>query len=142
MEQRLRLVTLGVRDLRVARAFYVDGLGWEPVLELDEVVFVPVGHGLVLSLWGAQDLAADAGIDLPPPGPGRFALAHNVDSPAEVDAFLARAVAAGGTLVKPGQAAPWGGYSGYVAAPDGFLWESAWNAGLTADPDGTIRFGG
>lgn len=141
MEQRLRLVTLGVRDLRVARAFYVDGLGWAPVLELDEVVFIPIGHGLVLSLWGAQDLADDAGIALPPPAPGRFALAHNVESAEAVDAFLARAVAAGGTLVKPGHQAPWGGYSGYVADPDGFLWESAWNPGLTADPDGTIRFG-
>jgi catechol 2,3-dioxygenase-like lactoylglutathione lyase family enzyme len=48
MEQRLRLVTLGVRDLAAARAFYVDGLGWEPTLDLAEIVFIQIGHGLLL----------------------------------------------------------------------------------------------
>ena len=31
MQQRLTIVTLGVRDLGVARRFYLDGLGWSEV---------------------------------------------------------------------------------------------------------------
>jgi len=30
-------------------------------------------------------------------------------------------------VVKPPHTAPWGGYSGYVADPDGHLWELAFN---------------
>lgn len=63
--------------------------------------------------------------------PGRrfrgFALAHNVRSSEEVDRTLREAVEAGAKLVKPGQKVFWGGYSGYFADPDGFLWEVAWN---------------
>ena len=58
-------------------------------------------------------------------------LAHNVASADEVDRALEQAVGAGATLVKPGQKASWGGYSGYFADPDGFLWEVAWNPHFT-----------
>jgi uncharacterized glyoxalase superfamily protein PhnB len=40
---------------------------------------------------------------------------------------LQQAVGAGARLIKAGQKADWGGYSGYFADPDGFLWEVAWN---------------
>jgi uncharacterized glyoxalase superfamily protein PhnB len=40
---------------------------------------------------------------------------------------MAEVAAGGGTIVKPAQRAEWGGYSGYFADPDGFLWEVAWN---------------
>ncbi len=56
-----------------------------------------------------------------------FTLAHNVDSPKEVDATTQQAIDAGAVLVKSGQNVSWGGYSGYVSDPDGFLWEVAWN---------------
>ena len=48
MRQRLDFVTIGVRDLGASRRFYVDGLGWEPTMDLPEVVFLQVGHGLLL----------------------------------------------------------------------------------------------
>jgi hypothetical protein len=60
----------------------------------------------------------------------RIMLAHNVRLPEAVDRLLADAVAAGATLVKPGQKVLWGGYSGYFADLDGFLWEVAWNPDL------------
>jgi uncharacterized protein len=40
MEQRISLVTLGVRDLAASRRFYVDGLGWKPAYE-DEAIPPP-----------------------------------------------------------------------------------------------------
>ena len=40
---------------------------------------------------------------------------------------MAEAIAAGETPVKEPQEVFWGGYSGYFADPDGYLWELAYN---------------
>src|SRR4051794_7970496 len=80
MQPRLDLLTVAVPDLDAARRFYVDGLGWEPTLDVPgEVVFLQLGHGLLVGLFGAADLAADMGQDPASVVPGAgFALAHNV----------------------------------------------------------------
>lgn len=146
MEPRVSLITLGVRDVARARAFYVDGLGWEPVNEVaGEVVFLQVGHGLLLSLWRRADLLEEAGPGIHEAHHGPVpvvpvALAHNVGSPAEVDDVLASALAAGGSVVVPAQVRAWGGYSGYFADPDGFRWEVAHNPGLVVSDDGRVTF--
>ncbi len=141
MEQRLTLVTLGVPDLDAARRFYLDGLGWRPVLDIpDAVTFVQVGPGVVLSLFDAAGLAADIGDGrAAAPRPDGVTLAHNVDSPEQVDAVLADAVRAGATVLKPAQRASWGGYHAYFADPAGTAWEVAHNPGLTTDADGNVR---
>ena len=56
-----------------------------------------------------------------------FAIAHNLESEAEVDAVMEEVIAAGASLVKPPQEVFWGGYSGYFKDPDGHLWELAYN---------------
>ena len=58
---------------------------------------------------------------------GTPTLTLNVASPAQVDAVLQEAAAAGATIVKPAGDAFWGGYSGYFSDPDGYLWEVAHN---------------
>lgn len=140
MEQRLSIITLGVHDFDAARRFYVDGLGWAATLEVaGEVVFIQVAHGVLLGLFAAADLAADAGISL---GSGAVvSLAHNVSSEAAVEVALADAERAGATIVKPAQRAAFGGYHGYFSDPSGFLWEVAHNPGLTVDPDGRVNIG-
>ncbi len=129
MEHRITFVTLGVRDLSRARAFYCGTLGLTPLASPPEVVFIQMGPTR-LALWGRDDLASDSGCSLEGNGTPPFALAHNVRSPAEVDALLATAAAGGGRLVKAGQPTFWGGYAGYFADPEGFLWEVAWNPAL------------
>jgi catechol 2,3-dioxygenase-like lactoylglutathione lyase family enzyme len=129
MEPRISFVTLGVSDLERATRFYRDGLGLAVLKALPEVTFFELGRTW-LALFPRQMLAADAGV--PATGAGfagfaGFALAHNVRSAQEVEALLAQAAAGGGRLVKPGQRTDWGGYAGYFADPDGFLWEVAWN---------------
>jgi hypothetical protein len=61
MEQQLNLVTLGVEDLKVSHQFYSHGLGWTPLLDLDEIVFYQIGKGLALALFPLADLGADTG---------------------------------------------------------------------------------
>ncbi|AKJ27003.1 VOC family protein [Caldimonas brevitalea] len=128
MKPKLSLVTLGVRDLARARAFYETGLGWPALSHSNEqVAFFEVGERLCLSLFGWDALAEDAGVPATGEGFRGFSLAHNVASPAEVDAVLAQAVVAGARLVKAGQPVFWGGYSGYFRDPEGVLWEVAHN---------------
>jgi NAD(P)-dependent dehydrogenase (short-subunit alcohol dehydrogenase family) len=45
MDQRLSLITLGVTNLAVSRAFYEQGLGWTPRLRLEGKVAVVFGAG-------------------------------------------------------------------------------------------------
>ncbi len=143
MRQRLDFVTIGVRDLAASRRFYVEGLGWEPTLDLPEVVFLQVGHGLLLGLWPVEDMEADVGGDAAgsraEPGSGApFTLAHNVDSDQAVVEVLASAEAAGATILKQAQRAGFGGFHGYFADPDGFRWEVAHNPGWSVAPDGRV----
>lgn len=135
VEARCSIVTLGVADLAASRRFYSDGLGWDPVLDLDGVVFYPVGHGLLLSLFPLDALGADAGVPATPGTP--FSLGWLVGSPGEVAAVLRRAEAAGAEVLKEAQPAFWGGHHGYFADPDGHRWEVAWNPGFSVADDGT-----
>jgi catechol 2,3-dioxygenase-like lactoylglutathione lyase family enzyme len=140
MEQRVSLVTLGVRDLERARAFY-DGLGWQGESPDGEVVFYQVG-GMVLALWDRALLAEDSGRLDDPGGWGGVTLAHCVRSPEEVDRVLAQAQAAGGTVARPGGATFWGGWSGIFLDPDGHPWEVAHNPGWVLAADGTVHLHG
>jgi catechol 2,3-dioxygenase-like lactoylglutathione lyase family enzyme len=138
MEQRLSLVTLGVGDIARSRRFY-EAMGWTASSSsLESVVFFQLG-GIGLSLYGRAPLAADAGLAPEGSGFGGIALAHNVRSPAEVDATLAHAAASGGRILKPGAKVFWGGYSGYFADPDGHPWEIAWNPGFPLGEDGALH---
>ena len=79
--------------------------------------------GAQLALFPRNELAEDAGVSEIGEGFRGVSLARFLDSSQEVDAFLERAVQAGGTLTRKAQAQPWGGYSGYFADIDGHLWE-------------------
>jgi predicted lactoylglutathione lyase len=139
MKQSIRVVTVAVENLSRSRRFYSDGLGWTPLMDLDEVVFYQAGFGLVFAIWPLQDLSRDVGT---PIGPGSaFSLGHNVDSKEEVDEVIKRARSAGAAIVKERQDAPlFGGYQGYFADPDGHLWDIVYNPGLHVRDDGTIVF--
>lgn len=130
MDQRISFVTLAVGDLARSRAFYCDGLGWVPALEVpDDVVMIEVGEHVVLSLWARAGFEAEVGQVATGPGVAPFTLAHNVATREEVDAVLATARAAGADPVGVGEERVWGGYTGYFADPDGYRWEVAYNPG-------------
>ena len=136
MQQRVSLVTLGVRDLARARRFY-EALGWTTRAGADDdVVFFQAG-GLVLGLWGREELAADSGVE-DAGGWGGVTLAHNVRSPSDVDAVIEEARAAGATITREPGETFWGGYSGAFADPDGHAWEVAHNPGWTLADDGAV----
>jgi catechol 2,3-dioxygenase-like lactoylglutathione lyase family enzyme len=136
MEQRVSLVTLGVRDLARARRFY-EALGWTTrAAAADDVVFFQTG-GMVVALWGRDELAEDSGVD-DGGGWGGVTLAYNTRSPAEVDAVIEEARAAGGAIAREPAGTFWGGHSGVFVDPDGHPWEVAHNPGWTVGDDGSV----
>ena len=142
MQQRLTMVTLGVRDLARARNFYEQGLGWTLGDGVEgQVAFYQLG-GMLLGLYGLEALAEDAQTTLADLKPGEniggITLAYNLADKASVDAMLKEAVAAGATLLKPAEEVFWGGYSGYFADPDGHPWEVAFNPFWTLNDDGSV----
>ena len=128
MEQHINYITLGVADLAESRRFYREVFGWQETADSNEnIAFFQAGNALLLALFGQAALARDAQIPEQSSGFPRFTLAHNVGSEAEVDALFAGFAAKNINIIKAPQKAFWGGYSGYLADPDGFLWEIAFN---------------
>ncbi len=139
MEQRVSLITLGVRDLGRARRFY-EALGWTTrAAPDDDVVFFQAG-GMIVALWGRDQLAEDSGVE-DSGGWGGITLAYNTRSPEEVDAVIEEARAAGATIPREPGETFWGGYSAMFVDPDGHALEVAHNPRWTVEPDGSTRLG-
>jgi catechol 2,3-dioxygenase-like lactoylglutathione lyase family enzyme len=128
MKPKISLITLGVSDFQKSLIFYRDGLGFKAHdyhEGADYVIFEMEGSWL--SLYPKEKLAEDATVPAEGSGFPGITLAHNVGSKEEADRVFALAVAAGAKAVKKPQEVFWGGYSGYFADPDGYLWEVAYN---------------
>jgi predicted lactoylglutathione lyase len=137
VQPRLTVVTLGVSDLRRARRFY-EAIGWRSPCEPEsDVVFFESG-GMVLALWGREQLAEDS-VVADTGGWGGVTLAYNVRSPEEVDRVIEEARAAGATIGRPGAETFWGGYSGIFIDPDGHPWEVAHNPHWSLAEDGSVN---
>jgi uncharacterized protein len=126
------VLTLGVADLERSLAFYRSlGLESEGIIGTEfpggTAAMFELEGGLILSLYGRDDLEKDANAAFDAPGRGEFSIGHLVASREDVDAVLAEAVAAGATLTEEPYDRPWGIYSGYFRDPDGHLWEVIWN---------------
>jgi len=137
LDQRLSLVTLGVRDLARARAFY-EALGWKSgAAPADDVVFFQAGC-MIVALWGREQLEEDSGVE-DSGGWGGVTLAYNARSPEEVDEVIAEAERAGARIARYGDKTFWGGYSGVFVDPDGHPWEVAHNPSWTIAEDGSVH---
>jgi catechol 2,3-dioxygenase-like lactoylglutathione lyase family enzyme len=140
MTAHLNVVTIGVTDFARSVKFYSD-LGFERRMKAtgDEIAFFDAG-GLIIGLFRWDMLAEDAQIPAEP-RPQAFrgiTLAQMCSTDAGVDAAMAKALAAGATLLKPAHTTSFGGYSGYFADPDGHAWEAVRAPGFTFAADGRV----
>ena len=139
MQQQISVITLGIADLSRSRQFYVEGFGWTPVFENEEIIFYQM-NGLMLGTFSKSALEQDmgrAGLL----APGAFSLAHNVPSQEDVELVIHRLEAAGGRVLRTADAPPHGGFRGYVADPDDHAWEIAWNPAWKINDQGAVTFG-
>lgn len=120
--QRLHLILLGVEDVLRSAVFY-DGLGWQRA-STSHSGFVKYDlGGFALCLISRKDLAKDALSPTDQPsGFAGSALIYLAKKVEDVPRILAKAVEAGGTLVKPATKTHWG-VAGYFRDPDGHLFE-------------------
>jgi catechol 2,3-dioxygenase-like lactoylglutathione lyase family enzyme len=140
MQQRVSLITVGVKDLAKAAAFY-EALGWARVESQDGVVAFDL-IGQTLGLYPLDALAEDLGLSVETLGAGRMTLGYNVVEKADVAPILAKAKAAGGDILKPAQDVFWGGHHGYFADPEGHIWEIAHNPFSPLGPNGEFQWNG
>ena len=138
MQQSISFITLGVGDLACSRAFY-RALGWtESSSSKPEIAFFKAGT-VVFALFQRNALAEDANVPSAGSGFQGFTLAHNVESEEAVIKTLEQAVAAGARLARPAEKVFWGGFRGYFADPDGFLWEVCCNPFFPLDAQGRVQ---
>ena len=138
MKQAISFVTLGVGDLARSRQFYA-ALGWKESSSSNaDIAFFQAGS-VAFALFQREALAEDANVAAQGSGFSGFTLAHNVESEEAVVNTIAEAVAAGATLVRPADKVFWGGFRGYFADPDGFLWEVCYNPFFPLDEDGFVQ---
>lgn len=135
---RLSVITLGARDLPRLRRFY-GRLGFAEIPGADDGWTAYLLGGVLLTLYPVDALAAEAAPGhSAPTGWSGVTLGCNVDSPEQVDAVFAAAIAAGATPVAQPVAREWGGRSGYLADPEGNRWEIAWASSLVFDERGAV----
>jgi hypothetical protein len=135
MDQRLDVITLAVRDLESALAFYRDGLGFETrgitatefagddVNPAGAIVLFRLNGGMMFALYPKSELAKDAKVKEAATQSGAFSLGQTVANRSDVDEVLAQAETAGAIITDKPHDRPWGIYSGYFRDPDGHLWE-------------------
>ena len=126
MAVQMTAVMIAVEDLARSRKFYADGLGCEIGQDYPTFVSLDLGEGSSsLALYEREAAAQDAGVSSAGSGFRGVSFHHIVASTDAVDEVLRDAVAAGGDVVRKAEASPWGGYFGYFADPDGYLWKVA-----------------
>jgi len=140
MEQRVSLITLGVKDMDRAAAFY-ENLGWKREESPDGVIAFDL-LGQTLGLYPLTSLAEELGVDVENLGRGAVTLAYNVREKDDVDITIAAAKKAGAKILKAPQDVFWGGYHGYFTDPEGTLWEVAHNPFSQLSPEGAFRWNG
>ncbi|TBN02663.1 VOC family protein [Hyunsoonleella flava] len=137
MDQRLTIVTLGVKDLKKATLFYEDSFGWEKMPSSNNDISFFQLNGILLSFYPREKLAEDAQVPHEGNGFKGVTLAYNTRSKEEVDKLFSELERKGVTILKAPEDVFWGGYSGYVSDLDKNLWEIAFNPFLQMDEKGS-----
>lgn len=137
MEQRVSLVTIGVKNLAAIRDFYENKFGWQPAAVNKDIVFYKIS-GALLSFFPEKDLAADAGLEVSRSSAGKFVLGYLVNTEKEVDELFASLESNGVTIVKKPVKTFFGAYTGYVQDVEGNLWDVGYNPLIPIDEDHNV----
>lgn len=138
MQQQIALITLGVHDLRISKRFYVEGFGWNPILEDEDTVLYQM-NGFILSTWLKKSLSKDMAMKPEKLVTGKtLTLAHSVPSISDVGPTLERLHNYGGKIIRKASQPPHGGMRGYIADPDNHIWEIIWNPMWQIQKNGSV----
>lgn len=140
MEQRISIVTLGVKDLTESTDFYLSKFGWNKSQHsTDGITFFHL-NGMMLGLYPLEEFEKEIeGLRLATAGTNRMTLAYLCRSEKDVDVLFSKFNENGVDIRKEPEKVFWGGYSGYIADPDGNLWEIAYNPFIELDESGNLK---
>lgn len=124
MRPSISIITVGVDDLERAFAFYraVLDIADDQIGAGEDHVAFFFDADFSFVLFPREQIAQTAGRAAAIAGTPGFVLSHKAASPAEVDAILAKVLAAGGTILTEGTQSEWG-YSAYFEDSEGNVWE-------------------
>lgn len=141
---RLNVITLGVKDVKRSFAFF-KAMGFQTAKDSmttsDMVTFE--NQGSTLSLYPLDALRMDISPSDAPKRQTGFSgltLSYYCKTKAEVDTVLANAAKHGGTILKPAEHAFWGGYRGYFADLDGYIFEVAYSEHFVFDKRDKVHY--
>jgi predicted lactoylglutathione lyase len=121
VKQRVSMIMIGAADIAALGRFYEDGLGWTPFRKGGSgSTMYKVGDSMLVFIDRSY-LAAERGE--PMAAGSRQSLAVFVESRAEVDLAMAKALGAGATLTSAARGRDGEMYSGYFNDPEGNSWE-------------------
>ena len=138
MKQQVAIITLGIQDLERSKQFYMNGFGWRTVFEDNETAMYQM-NGFVLGTWIQSALEKDVTRSGLPRG-GSLTLAHNVESADEVQVILENLSQHGGKILREADCPAHGGFRGYIADPDDYIWEIIHNPVWKVDDQGAVTF--
>jgi len=127
MQQRLNIITLGVKNVEKSTQFYETKFGWSKSDDSNENITFFSLNGILLALYKSIELAEDATVDPVGDGFKAVTLAYNTKAETEVDLIFTDLENKGVKIIKNPEKVAWGGYSGYVSDIDDHLWEIAYN---------------
>jgi len=140
MQQRLSIITLGVKDLAAATEFYVNKFGWTLSKHATDGISFFHLNGIMLGLYPMSEFKKEIdGLKLADNGRNRITLAYLAKTEKEVDELFADFEAKEVEILKKPEKVFWGGYSGYISDLDGNLWEIAYNPFIEIDDDGNLQ---
>ncbi len=137
MEQKLSIITLGVKNMQIMRKFYEEQLSWKIEADNEHIVFYKL-NGVLLALFSEESLAEDAGLEYSASNFKSTTFAQNYPTIEAVDAVFSELKMLDVTIIKYPEKAFWGGYRGYFSDPEGNLWEIAYNPFMTLDKHGNV----
>ncbi|MBK8397295.1 MAG: VOC family protein [Leptospiraceae bacterium] len=132
MEQRLSLLTIGVKDLPEIKKFYIEKFGWNPIAENKDILFFKM-NGFLLSFFPNPDLIQEAGIKKDFSKFKHFTLAYNVNSKEEVDSLFVKFQIEKVKILRMPETTFFGAYFGTIEDIEGNVWEIACNPYIDLD---------
>ncbi|MDB5147640.1 MAG: hypothetical protein JWQ57_1660 [Mucilaginibacter sp.] len=125
MQAHVTAITLAVKDLVAIKAFYTGKFGWQILAENERVIMLKLDN-LVLT-WCVELLFTEYTNISNNNGGKHFYLTINLASKAVVDEKVTQLEQEGVQILKQPAETFWGGYSGFIADPEGNCWEVCYN---------------
>ena len=133
MANSLALVILAVEQLPRSLAFYRAVLGWDEPVDTPVYAELASPNGMRLGLYNRENFGNNLGT-VPEPIAGPVATTELYFEVDDVDASLARAIAAGANALSPPSPRPWGDVVGYAADLDGYVLAFAQRSAAASTP--------